>query len=97
MPTYTRLPRFDRDFAALTAEERLQFAKAVGNFIADLKAGGGFRKGLRVKGVQGSRGVYEMTWAADGRATFSYGTSIRDGDPHVIWRRVGKHRILGSA
>lgn len=84
MPTYTRLPRFDRDFAALTAEERRQFAKAVGNFIADLKAGGGFWKGPRVKGVQGSRGVYEMT-------------SIRDGDPHVIWRRVGKHRVLGSA
>jgi len=84
LPTYTRLPRFDRDFAALTPEERRQFAKAVG-------------KGLRVKGVQGSRGVYEMTWAPNGRATFSYGTSIQGGEPHVIWRRVGKHEILGSS
>lgn len=97
MPTYTRLPRFDRDFAALTPEERRRFATAVENFIADLKAGSGFRKGLRVKGVQGSKGVYEMTWAENGRATFSYGTSIRAGEPHVIWRRVGKHDILGSA
>jgi len=94
LPTYARLPRFDRDFAALTPEERQQFAKAVGNFIADLKAERGFRKGLRVKGVQGSKGVYEMTWAADGRATFSYGASVRAGEAHVIWRRVGKHEIL---
>lgn len=70
--------------------------KAVANFIADLNAGGGFRNGLRVKGVQGSKGVYEMTWAEDGRATFSYGDSIRAGEPHVIWRRVGKHDILGA-
>jgi hypothetical protein len=35
-----------------------------------------------------------MSWAADGRATFSYGPEVRPAEPHVIWRRVGDHWIL---
>jgi len=35
-----------------------------------------FRPGLRVKRVQGHPGVWEMSWAADGRATFEYGEEI---------------------
>jgi hypothetical protein len=67
---------------------------AVAKIIADLKRGQGFRAGLRIKGVQGHTGVFEMTWADDGRATFSYGTSSVPGEPHIIWRRVGSHDIL---
>ncbi|HEX3270763.1 MAG TPA: hypothetical protein VHR15_08940 [Ktedonobacterales bacterium] len=44
--------------------------------------------------MQGHTGVFEMTWADDGRATFSYGTSSVPGEPHIIWRRVGSHDIL---
>lgn len=47
-----------------------------------------------MKSVQGSSGLYELTWAADGRATFSYGKAVRAGETHVIWHRVGTHDIL---
>ncbi|MER6108587.1 hypothetical protein ACWG5P_11115 [Streptomyces prasinus] len=36
----------------------------------------------------------EMTWAPDGRATWQYGDELREGEPHVIWRRVGGHEIF---
>lgn len=94
MPTYERLPRFVKDFGALSREQQLLFIAAVEKFVADLEGGQGFRKGLRVKGVQGSPGLYELTWAADGRATFSYGKPVREGETHVIWHRVGTHDIL---
>lgn len=50
--------------------------------------------GLRVKAVQGRSGVWELTFAPDGRATFAYGDELRPGDPHVIWRRIGNHSIF---
>jgi hypothetical protein len=63
--------------------------------VADLKAGTGFRTGLRVKGIQGAPGMYELTWAPDGRAVFSYGKSIKDDQPHILWHAVGTHAVLG--
>lgn len=94
MPTFAWLTRFGADFDRLTPAQQTAFLAAVVQFVADLKAGGPFRKGLRVKGVQGATGVFEMTWAEDGRATFQYGESIVGGEPHVIWRRVGTHDIF---
>jgi hypothetical protein len=35
-----------------------------------------------------------MSWAADGRATFEYGTEVIPGEPHVIWRRNGTHGVF---
>jgi len=35
-----------------------------------------------------------MTWAGDGRATFEYGEPITEGEPHIVWRRVGTHTIF---
>lgn len=93
MPTFTTTRRFERDYAALSAENRARFKTAVREFVADL-AGGKFRKSLRVRGVQGARNVFEMTWAPDGRATFSYGPEQVEGEPHVVWRRVGTHDVL---
>lgn len=49
---------------------------------------------MRVKRVGGTPDVWEMTWAPDGRATFTYGAEVRAGDPHIIWRRIGKHDIF---
>ncbi|HLX31346.1 MAG TPA: hypothetical protein VKR79_01130 [Gaiellaceae bacterium] len=94
MPTYERLRRFDRDYVALTPDQRRAFKEAVGKFVEDLERGKGFRKGLRVKGVQGAPGVFEMTWADNGRATFSFGRSIREDEPHVVWHRVGTHDVI---
>jgi hypothetical protein len=93
-PTYETGTRFDRDLHNLTKTQRDQFREAVKLFVDDLRAGPGFRPSLRVKRVQGTRDVWEMTWAADGRATWQYGREIQTGEPHVIWRRVGTHQIF---
>ncbi len=95
MPTFAWLARFATDFDALSPAEQTAFLAAVAEFVDDLRRGAGFRKGLRVKGVQGATGIYEMTWAGDGRATFEYGQAIVAGQPHIVWRRVGTHRIFG--
>jgi hypothetical protein len=42
-----------------------------------------------VKKMQGFDSVWEMSWAPDGRATFHYGESIKDGEHHIVWRRIG--------
>ena len=94
MPTREILPQFLRDWNRLTLGQQAAFRVAVGKFVDDLRAGRGFRRGLRVKGVRGSPGIYEVTWAPDGRATFSYGHSLVGDEPHVIWRRIGTHEIL---
>jgi hypothetical protein len=97
MPTYDVLASFRRDWNGLSADEQRAFLAALQKFIEDLRAGKGFRKGLRVKGVKGAPGMFEMTWAPDGRATFEYGRAVKGGEPHVIWRRIGGHDIFRNA
>ena len=94
MPTYERSRQFVDDFAALSSEQRKAFRVAVERFVADLRRSQGFRPGLRVKGIQGSPGMYELTWSRDGRAVFSYGASLRGGERHIIWHTVGTHDVL---
>ncbi|MGH8963808.1 MAG: hypothetical protein ACRDXB_00510, partial [Actinomycetes bacterium] len=73
MPTFSRADRFVHDLKKLTAEQRHRFhSTVIGEFVVDLKSGR-FRSGLRVKRVQATSGVWEMTWAPDGRATFEFG------------------------
>ncbi|MFD9950985.1 hypothetical protein [Amycolatopsis sp. NPDC058986] len=94
MPTYAPTPQFTRDFKKLEQQAKQRFLSVVRNeFVPDLAAGR-FRPGLRVKGVVSARGVFEMTWAPDGRATFEYGKERSPGDPHVIWRRIGTHAVF---
>ena len=96
MPTFETLPRFERDSKILTAQQQAAFRKVVTEaFVSDLAAPDRpFRSGLRVKVVAAHPGVFEMTWASDGRATFSYGDGRIAGQAHVIWRRVGTHAIF---
>ena len=94
MPTFAWLARFGADFDRLSPAQQAALLAAVTQFVEDLRDGGPFRKGLRVKGVQGASGIFEMTWADDGRATFQYGDAVVEGEPHVIWRRVGTHDIF---
>ncbi|MFN2495860.1 MAG: SDR family NAD(P)-dependent oxidoreductase [Pseudonocardiaceae bacterium] len=54
------------------AQRQRRFLTAVAAMVADLKADRAFWPGLRVKSVQGWPGVWEMTRAPDGRATFEY-------------------------
>ncbi len=93
MPTYQARQRFLRDFKNLSREQAAAWEKALDLFIACLRRGS-FDPSLRVKRVQGYPGVWEMTWAPNGRATFEYGEELRAGEPHIIWRRVGTHGIF---
>ena len=96
MPTWDKTERFQKDWAELGTGEREAFRAAVVKMVEDLRAGRGFRKGLRIKGVKQADGVYEMTWASDGRATFQYGSPRAPGEAHIIWRRIGTHEIFGN-
>jgi hypothetical protein len=84
---HVRTRRFDADWQALTSDQRKAFVAAILNFDADL-ASTQFRPSLGVNAVQGVPGAYEMSWAADGRATFEFGQPASP-DNVVIWRRVG--------
>jgi hypothetical protein len=95
MPTREILASFWRDWDRLTPQQQRAFRDALVLFIADVAAGGQrFHPSLRVKRVQGSRGVWEMSWAPDGRATFEYGDELRSGEAHIVWRRIGTHSIF---
>lgn len=99
MPTFERTRAFDRDLRRLTRQQQNRLYAALHAFIEDLSAieagrTDRFRPGLRVKGVQGEPGMFEMTWAPNGRATFSWGEPVSSGKWHVVWERCGDHSIL---
>ena len=94
MPTYEWQRVFGREFAAMSAHQQQAFLRAVSEFVDDLREGRTLRPGLRVKGVRGHEGVFEMSWAPNGRATFSYGEERLPGQPHIVWRRIGSHDIF---
>ncbi|MEU2770798.1 hypothetical protein ABZ628_29245 [Streptomyces diastaticus] len=98
MPTYETLPRFTADLDRLTPEQRRKFRQTVAAFVEDLRAGGHFRAGLRIKRVQQATGIYELTWSMGtgpaGRATWQYGPALRPGEQHIVWRRIGGHDIF---
>ncbi|WP_236243616.1 hypothetical protein [Streptomyces sp. CC228A] len=70
MPTFETLPRFTADLDRLTPEQRRRFRHAVAAFVEDLRTGGHFRAGLRIKRVQRAPGVYELTWSMGTVATY---------------------------
>jgi hypothetical protein len=53
------------------------------------RAGSQFRKGLRAKGVQDAPGVFDMTCAPDGWATFGYWVKM----DRVCWLDPGGRRL----
>jgi hypothetical protein len=95
VPTYQPRPRFLRDFKRLTAHQERFWEAALDLFVDGLRRGS-FDPALRVKRVRGYPGVWEMSWAPDGRATFEYGDEVRPGEAHIIWRRIGTHAIFRS-
>jgi hypothetical protein len=98
MPTFDATERFFNDFARLTPAEKQAFRVARDKFVAALKANQvdpPFPADLRIKLVQGTHGIWEMTWQwPDGRATWSYGEQVISGQVHIVWRRCGGHDIF---
>ena len=93
-PTYHLVSGFAREFEHLPREQRRAFLKAVAKLIEALKGGARPPNSLRIKRVQGTDDIWEMSYSGDGRATFRYGAEQRAGETHVIWLRVGGHEIL---
>lgn len=73
MPTHDEETLFSNEFKHLSKVQQERFLDALHLMVADLKAKRPFHPSLRVKGVSGHPNIFEMTWAPDGRATFSYG------------------------
>ena len=93
-PTYELGSGFAREFARLSREQDRDFRKAVKKFIDALRDGERPPNSLRIKRVQGTKDIWEMSFSGDGRATFRYGTEAKPGETHVQWLRIGGHEIL---
>jgi len=94
MPTFEPVARFWADYRRLTPAQQAAFRAATTLFIAGLETGS-FHPKLRVKGYKSRPGVYELTWAPDGRALWQYGTPVSGKPgPHIVWLRVGTHDIF---
>jgi len=97
VPTFERLARFDREFRRLPRELQRAFLAMLPVFIAGLRESPpALPAVLRVHRVQGSAGIWEITFAPDGRATFEYGDEMVAGEAHIIWRRIGHHDVLSD-
>ncbi|MDR0837692.1 MAG: hypothetical protein LBM94_05755 [Propionibacteriaceae bacterium] len=88
---WNRLPDIER--AAVRAWLGDEFLPAVAAYEAD-PAGYRWPKHLRFERLGGVDGVCAITWSfagPDGRATFHFDTF--DGEPRLVWRRIGHHDI----
>ena len=94
MPTYDLDPRFGRDFDRSSRSQQRAFRAAVALLVADFRAGRAASPQLRMKAVQGHDGVFEISFAPDGRASFHFGAEVRPGHQHIVWRRIGTHDIF---
>ncbi|HVH62702.1 MAG TPA: hypothetical protein VNA65_03775 [Candidatus Dormibacteraeota bacterium] len=98
---FERTPQFDADIRRLSQDEyelfrkvaRESFSPAADRIARDPSAK--WPAKLRVRMVQGTRGIFEMTWSfagSDGRATFEL---VRvDRELRVRWRRVCGHKVF---
>jgi hypothetical protein len=97
---YRSLESFRTDFARLPAEHQRLFLQALREFFLPAITAGSFSgmppwpKRLRVHRLSNSE-VYSITWhftSPDGRATFHLEKN-EQGDPLLVWRRIGDHSI----
>lgn len=96
-PTFEWTPRFDKDWADMSPDDHDRFKQKVTELLVPaLAASTPMPDGLRIKDVQRADGVFELTWAGNGRATFEYGEELIPGQSHIVWRRIGGHEIFGT-
>lgn len=97
---YSTLSAFDRDYSKLPAEHQTTFRKILREHFLPAITAGSFTgtppwpTRLRVHRLGGTA-IYSITWnftGPDGRATFHLETD-KDGDPVLVWRRIGTHDI----
>ncbi|HEY7456459.1 MAG TPA: hypothetical protein VH703_04205 [Solirubrobacterales bacterium] len=93
-PTFEVPAGFAREFARLSREQDRAFRQAVRKLVGALKEGREPPRSLRIKRIQGTKDVWEMSYSGDGRATFRYGAEVTPGETHVEWLRVGGHDVL---
>lgn len=93
-PTYGLSLGFAREFARMPREHRRAFRAAVEKLVEALREGADLPHSLRIKRVQGTKDVWEMSYSGDGRATFRYASQVKPGETHVEWLRVGGHEIF---
>ena len=98
---YERADTFKRDYKRLSKQHREKFREKATTQFHDAaeKAAKGednpWPTGIRVKAVQGTKDIWEMTWSftdPDGRATWEW-VEI-EGETGIRWRRVGSHAIF---
>lgn len=94
-------PKFDRDFKKLKREHQVLFLEAQEKFVIEFeqlllnKSFKSVSKKYRVKVLRNTSEIWEMTWSfsrPDGRATFHLDEI--DGEPVIVWRRIGSHEIF---
>jgi len=96
---YIRTERARNDYARLRADEKDRLKEAVRLMNDAFNQRGDqqiptWPKQLRIKSVQGAKGIWEMTWTwPDGRATFEY-VDLGDEGLAILWRRIGGHEIF---
>ena len=82
LKSFRRSKRFERNFKKLPQELKDAFYNQLKKFCTSHP---NLHPSLRVKGVQGKKGIYEMTVTMDIRATFEY---TEDG---MLFRNIGDH------
>ena len=97
---YRSLEFFRNDFRRLPAEHQQMFLQVLREFFLPAIGAGSFSgapgwpKRLRIQQLSNTK-VYSLTWnfaSPDGRATFHL-DKMDDGEPLLVWRRIGDHGI----
>jgi hypothetical protein len=97
---YRTLESFRADFGRLPAPHWAMFLDLLRTHFLPAIAAGSFTgsppwpKRLRVHRLSNSE-IYSLTWnfsSPDGRATFHL-DKVPDGEPILVWRRIGDHGI----
>jgi hypothetical protein len=97
---YRTLESFRSDFDRLPAPHRAMFLDLLRTHFLPAIAADSFTgsppwpKRLRVHRLSNSE-IYSLTWnfsSPDGRATFHL-DKVPDGEPILVWRRIGDHGI----
>jgi hypothetical protein len=98
---YRRSPQFNRDWRALSADERAKVRRWLAEVMlpaTEARAQSGpqyvWPASLRFEQLGGTNGIFAVTWSfagPDGRATFHF-EQTEDG-LCLVWRRIGHHGI----